>query len=109
MRGNRPFQHGMHYFEIEFKEPIFGSAIMVGVGSEEVCLHYDNYEYCNLIGLDSNSYGLSHKGRVWHKNMSKKFCEPFFDKDTVMGVYVDMIRKKIHFFLNNVYLGVAFT
>jgi hypothetical protein len=109
VRGNKPFLNGIHFFEICFKEPLYGTSIMIGLATKECCLHYENFEYCNLIGLDSNGYGLSHKGYLWHNNESKKYCEPFFDVNTSVGCLVDMYKKKIHYFINNEYMGVAFT
>ncbi len=109
VRGNRPFQNGLHYFEILFQEPLYGTAICVGLGTEDCQLNYDNFEYCNLVGRDSYSYGLCHKGTVCHNNESRSYCEPFFEKDTVVGVLVDMARKEIHYFINNKYMGLAFT
>lgn len=82
---------------------------MVGLGTADCSLHYENFDYCNLVGKDSNSYGLCHKGTIYHQNMAKKYCEPFFDKETVVGVLVDFSQRKIHFFVNKQYLGVAFT
>ena len=109
VRGNKPFQNGLHYFEILFKEPLYGTAICIGLGTEDCQLNYENFEYCNLVGKDSSSYGLCHKGTICHNNITKSYCDPFFDKDTVVGVLIDMAKKKIHYFINNNYMGVAFT
>lgn len=55
-----------------------------------------------------NSWGLCHKGTVWHNRKPVKYCEPFFDKDTVIGCMLNTHDKTIHYFMNGHYLGVAF-
>ena len=82
---------------------------MIGFGTGETKLHYDNFDYINLVGKDSNSWGLCHKGTIWHNGVSKKFCDAFFDKDTTVGVFLNLHTKSMHYFLNGYYLGVAFT
>ncbi len=81
---------------------------MVGYGTEETKLHYDNFDYINLVGKDSNSWGLCHKGTIWHQGAFKKYCDPIFDKDSLIGVLLNMHDKTIHYFLNGCYLGMAF-
>lgn len=81
---------------------------MVGYGTDEVPLHYDNFDYVNLVGKDSNSWGLSHKGTIWHNGVHRRYCEPFFDKDILVGVLLNTHDKTLHYFINGVYHGLAF-
>lgn len=81
---------------------------MVGYGTEDTKLHYDNFDYINLVGKDSNSWGLCHKGTLWHDGIAKKYCDAFFDKDSLIGVLLNLDDKTMHYFLNGYYLGVAF-
>jgi SPRY domain-containing SOCS box protein 3 len=100
---------GIHYFEVLIREPLYGTAVMIGYGTDEVKLHYDNFDYVNLVGgADAVSWGLSHKGLVWHDGKSRRYCEPFFDKETRVGVLLNTHDKTLHYFINGNYLGVAF-
>jgi SPRY domain-containing SOCS box protein 3 len=108
IRGETPITDGIHYFEVLVREPLYGTAVMVGYGTEEVKLHYDNFDYVNLVGNDENSWGLCHKGTVWHNGKSKYYCDPFFDKDIIVGSLLNTHDKTLHYFLNGNYLGIAF-
>ncbi|XP_032221392.1 SPRY domain-containing SOCS box protein 3 isoform X1 [Nematostella vectensis] len=105
--GNKAFAHGQHYWEIKLTD-VRGTSMMIGVATQDAMLHTDNYEYVNLVGRDQESWGLSHRGEIWHGGQKWKFCEPFFDS-TVIGVLLDMDKGTISFFKNGQPLGVAFT
>lgn len=107
VRGSKAFTHGQHYWEVKLSD-IYGTSVMVGVGTQNAVLHTSNYEYVNLIGRDSQSWGLSHKGELWHNGKKRQFCEPFFDS-TVIGILLDMDQGTLSFFKNKKLLGVAFT
>ena len=108
VRGTHPVSSGVYYYEVQVKEPLYGTAVMFGYGSDSVRLHYDNFEYVNLVGKDAQSWGLSHKGTVWHMNKSKSFCEAFFDKDTIVGCLLNTHSRTLEYFINGVYMGCAF-
>ena len=98
----------MHYFEIIASEHLYGSLVMVGVGTANTSLHEANFNYVNLIGNDANSWGLSHKGTKWHNGQNEDYCEPYNDKFTTIGVLLDLHKKQLSFYKNGVSLGVAF-
>ncbi|CAF0973064.1 unnamed protein product [Brachionus calyciflorus] len=106
IKGNTPIESGSYYYEIKVKENLFGTAVMFGFGTEDITLNYNDYNYCNLIGLDSEGWGLSHKGTVWHDGKSRQFCDAFFEADTLIGILLH--DKKIHYFINGQYKGIAF-
>lgn len=108
VRGDTPLISGIHYFEVLVKEPLYGTAVMIGFGTDEVRLHYENFDYVTLIGKDSNSWGLCHKGYLWHNGTSKYYCEPFFDKDTIIGVLLNTYDRTVNYFMNGNHLGTAF-
>ena len=64
IRGNEEARSGIHYFEVLVREPLYGTAVMIGYGTDEVKLHYENFDYVNLIGNDAHSWGLCHKGLI---------------------------------------------
>lgn len=59
--------------------------------------------------MDGESWGLSYKGFIWHNGRSQKYTEPFYERNTVIGVLLDLSAGTLTFFRNGVNLGVAFT
>ncbi|XP_059165709.1 SPRY domain-containing SOCS box protein 3-like isoform X2 [Physella acuta] len=109
VRGTKGFSDGEHYWEIVFLEPPRGTSVMVGVGTCRALLRSNLYQYINLIGQDEESWGLSYKGCIWHNGISKRYCDPFFDSSTVIGVLLDMYKGTLTFYKNGISLGEAFT
>ncbi|KAL8581070.1 hypothetical protein ACOMHN_012721 [Nucella lapillus] len=109
VRGTKGFEDGMHYWEIVFLEPPAGTSVMVGVGTSHAVLSSDYCQYVNLIGVDKESWGLTYKGYLWHDGLRRAYCEPFFDRFTVIGCHLDMYRGTLAFSCNGNDLGVAFS
>lgn len=59
--------------------------------------------------MDGESWGLSYKGSLWHNGKSRKYTEAFYDKNTVIGVLLDLNSGTVSFCRNGVSLGLAFT
>ena len=55
-----------HYWEVEMTSPIYGSAVMVGVGTEEADVHGYTDRFAPVIGVDKMSWGYSHLGLLHH-------------------------------------------
>ncbi|XP_041363839.1 SPRY domain-containing SOCS box protein 3-like [Gigantopelta aegis] len=108
VRGNRGFQDGRHFWEIIFLEPPAGTSVMVGVGTQQAPLFLGNYQYVNLIGVNKESWGLSYKGTICHAGKSSQYCEPFYNKRTTIGCFLDIQGGTLTFFKNGIDLGVAF-
>ncbi|XP_053472436.1 SPRY domain-containing SOCS box protein 3 isoform X3 [Ictalurus furcatus] len=111
VRGNEVtgFTHGEHYWEIEFLEPPYGTSVMVGVGTQNALLHAADRQFINLIGMDAEGWGLSYKGILWHNGKSKKYTEPFYEINTVIGVLLDCSAGTLTFYRNGENLGLAFS
>ena len=54
---------------------IFGTSMMFGVGTHSARLHVD--AFVNMLGEDSRSWGLSHKGFLWHAGKQRQYTKPF--------------------------------
>ncbi|XP_078540825.1 SPRY domain-containing SOCS box protein 3-like [Lissotriton helveticus] len=109
VRGTKGFTQGEHYWEIEFLEPPYGLSVMLGIGTPQALLHAGNYTYIDLLGKDSESWGLSYKGFLWHGGLCRRYTEPFYDRTTVVGAHLDLTEGTLTFFRNGESLGPAFT
>ncbi|XP_029193032.1 SPRY domain-containing SOCS box protein 3-like [Acropora muricata] len=106
VRGTKAFTHGQHYWEVKLSS-VFGTSIMIGVGTKKALLQTNDFEFVDLIGRDDQSWGLSYKGKIWHNGQKQQYCEPFYD--STVGVLLDMDAGTLSYFMNRKPLGVAFT
>ncbi|KAH9514410.1 SPRY domain-containing SOCS box protein 3 [Bulinus truncatus] len=109
VRGTKGFADGEHYWEISFLEPPIGTSVMIGVGTKNALLKSKHYQFINLLGQDRESWGLSYKGFIWHNGISKRYCDPFYERHTVIGVLLNMYKGTLTFFKNGASLGEAFS
>lgn len=64
---------------------------------------------CLSLGMDAEGWGLSYKGILWHNGKSKKYTEPFYEINTVIGVLLDCSAGTLTFYRNGENLGLAFS
>ena len=108
VRGTRVLNGGRFYWEINVSQRIFGTSMMFGIGTRKARLHVD--AFVNMLGEDENSWGLSHKGLLWHGGHHKQYIKPFRENiATTIGLYFDGVSGTLTYFKDNVCLGVAFT
>ena len=64
----------------------------------------------NMLGEDEASWGLSHKGLLWHGGRHKQYIKCFKENiATTIGLYFDGVAGTLTYFKDGVCLGVAFT
>lgn len=81
---------------------------MFGVGTKDTRLHV-NQLFVNLLGEDSNSWGLSHKGLLWHGGHGLHFTRRFVENQaTRIGLLFDGINGTLTYFKDGECLGIAF-
>ena len=108
VRGTRLLNGGRFYWEIKVSRRIFGTSLMFGIGTKRARLHVD--AHVDMLGEDGNSWGLSHKGLLWHGGRSRRYVKPFGENiATTVGLYFDGVTGCLTFFKDNICLGVAFT
>nr|KAG5705878.1 hypothetical protein BaRGS_030768 [Batillaria attramentaria] len=108
VRGNRPLNGGVHFWEVRVASRVFGTSMMVGVGTRRVRLHVD--AFVNMLGEDSAGWGLSHKGLLWHGGRNRPYTAPFKENvATVIGVLFDGLQGTLTFYKDGQCLGPAFT
>ena len=49
--------------------------MMFGIGTKSARLHVD--AFVNMLGEDSRSWGLSHKGFLWNAGKQRPYTKPF--------------------------------
>nr|CAD7401723.1 unnamed protein product [Timema poppensis] len=108
VRGCSPFTPGSEYYwEIKVLTPTYGTDLMIGVGTEKVDLLKSEFVFCSLLGLDQESWGYSYKGLIHHDSSSQVYGGPF-SQGSIIGVHLDMWRGTLAFYLNRIFLGVAY-
>lgn len=108
VRGTRALNKGRFYWEINVSQRIFGTSMMFGVGTKKARLHVD--AFVNMLGEDDQSWGLSHKGFLWHAGKHRQYTKPFRENvATTVGIFFDGINGTITYYKDGVSLGVAFT
>ncbi|XP_063337447.1 SPRY domain-containing SOCS box protein 3-like isoform X2 [Pelmatolapia mariae] len=108
IRGNKELADGQHYWEIKMTSPVYGTDMMVGVGTSEVNLEKFNYNFGSLLGHDEDSWGLSYTGLFQHKGDKIKFSSRF-GQGSIIGVHLDTWHGTLTFYKNRHCIGVAAT
>ncbi|XP_034192762.2 SPRY domain-containing SOCS box protein 3 [Osmia lignaria lignaria] len=109
IRGNKALEKGrLHYWEVKMLTPIYGTDIMVGLGTSKVDLNSTKHTFCSFLGLDEESFGFSYQGYIQYCG-KKRTYGPCFGEGSLVGVYLDTWRGTLEFFVNRKSLGIAFT
>lgn len=109
VKGNKPLEAGRHhYWEILMTTHIYGTDVMIGVGTANAELHDAGDTFCALLGRDQHSWGFSYKGYLQHHGETRTYGT-VFSKNDLVGVHLDTWSGTLQFFLNRKPLGVAFT
>ncbi|KAK7576323.1 hypothetical protein V9T40_012609 [Parthenolecanium corni] len=107
IRGTKVLNNARSYWEIIVTGGLGGTSLMFGVGTCKSRL--GTAGFTNLIGEDCNSWGLSHKGLLWHAGKCQKYCRPFPEtKQATIGILFDGIYGTLTFFKDGENLGMAF-
>lgn len=108
VRGNTPLNNGRHYWEIRLTQRIFGTSMMFGLCTKKTRLHVDSF--INLLGEDGESWGLSHKGLLWHKGKWRHYTKAFRENEaTTIGLLLDLEQGTLTYYKDGINLGIAFT
>ncbi|XP_014223311.1 SPRY domain-containing SOCS box protein 3-like [Trichogramma pretiosum] len=109
VRGNKPMTSGKHHWwEVKMLTPVYGTDVMVGVGTAKADLLSTGENFCSLLGRDKESWGFSYRGYIQHGGISKEYSTCFHQNSRV-GVHYDGWQGTLEFFHNGNPLGIAFT
>ncbi|XP_045562107.1 SPRY domain-containing SOCS box protein 3 isoform X3 [Salmo salar] len=108
IRGSKELADGQHFWEIKMTSPVYGTDMMVGIGTCDVSLDKYRHTFCSLLGKDDDSWGLSYTGLLHHKGDKVNFSSRF-GQGSIIGVHLDTWHGTLTFFKNRKCIGVAAT
>ncbi|XP_035255190.1 SPRY domain-containing SOCS box protein 3a [Anguilla anguilla] len=108
VRGSKPLADGQHFWEIKMTSPVYGTDMMVGIGTSDVNLDKYRHTFCSLLGKDEDSWGLSYTGLLHHRGDKVNFSSRF-GQGSIIGVHLDTWHGTLTFFKNRKCIGVAAT
>ncbi|XP_057673906.1 SPRY domain-containing SOCS box protein 3a [Corythoichthys intestinalis] len=108
IRGSKELAEGQHFWEIKMTSPVYGTDMMVGIGTSDVNLDKYRHSFCSLLGEDVDSCGLSYTGLLHHKGDKMSFSSRF-GQGSIIGVHLDTWHGTLTFFKNRKCIGIAAT
>nr|XP_051686263.1 SPRY domain-containing SOCS box protein 3 isoform X3 [Oryctolagus cuniculus] len=106
IRGTKELGEGQHFWEIKMTSPVYGTDMMVGIGTSDVDLDKYHHTFCSLLGRDEDSWGLSYTGLLHHKGDKTSFSSRF-GQGSIIGVHLDAWHGTLTFFKNRKCIGKA--
>ncbi|XP_005112396.1 uncharacterized protein LOC101850528 [Aplysia californica] len=107
IRGQLPMDKDQYFWEVKMTTPVYGTDMMVGVGTANVDLRKYHNVFYSMLGTDMDSWGISYDGRVQHGGKKREYCSRF-GQGAIIGVHLDMWHGTLAFFKNRQSLGIAF-
>ncbi|XP_058426337.1 SPRY domain-containing SOCS box protein 3 isoform X2 [Diceros bicornis minor] len=104
IRGTKELGEGQHFWEIKMTSPVYGTDMMVGIGTSDVDLDKYHHTFCSLLGRDEDSWGLSYTGLLHHKGDKTSFSSRF-GQGSIIGVHLDTWHGTLTFFKNRKCIG----
>ncbi|XP_050067345.1 SPRY domain-containing SOCS box protein 3 [Anopheles maculipalpis] len=109
VRANQPLHIGRHhYWELKILSPLSGTDIMFGIGTDKVDLLRHQFTFTSVLGIDDQSWGYSYRGLAQHNGQLKYYGKKF-SRGRIIGIYVDMFRGTLEYYLNRRSLGRAYS
>ncbi|XP_061561324.1 SPRY domain-containing SOCS box protein 3 [Phycodurus eques] len=106
IRGTRELADGQHFWEVKMTSPVYGTDMMVGIGTAEVNLEKFKYNFGSLLGHDEDSWGLSYTGLLQHKGEKVNFSSRF-GQGSIIGLHLDTWHGTLTIYKNRRCVGVA--
>lgn len=108
IRGTKELSDGQHYWEVKMTSPVYGTDMMVGIGTAEMNLDKFKFNFGSLLGHDEDSWGLSYTGHLQHKGNKEKFSSRF-GQGSIIGLHLDTWHGTLTVYKNRHCIGVAAT
>ncbi|KAG8176982.1 hypothetical protein JTE90_024801 [Oedothorax gibbosus] len=106
VRGAQPMTHDQYFWELKMISPVYGTDMMIGVGTPEASMTQVHDKFISLLGSDKQTWGLSYTGLFHHNGESKSYASRFGQGCTI-GVHLDLWNGTLSFYKNKKHLGIA--
>ncbi|GFY68458.1 SPRY domain-containing SOCS box protein 3 [Trichonephila inaurata madagascariensis] len=106
VRGTQPMSNDQYYWEVKMITRVYGTDMMVGVGTSEASINQVYDRYISLLGNDNKTWGLSYTGSFHHNGRSRDYATRF-GIGSVIGIHLDMWHGTLSFYKDGKYLGIA--
>ncbi|GFQ64795.1 SPRY domain-containing SOCS box protein 3 [Trichonephila clavata] len=106
VRGTQPMSNDQYYWEVKMISPVYGTDMMVGVGTAEASVNQVHDRFISLLGNDNKTWGLSYTGSFHHNGSSQDYATRF-GQGSVIGIHLDMWNGTLSFYNNKKHLGIA--
>ncbi|KAK7090563.1 uncharacterized protein [Littorina saxatilis] len=108
IRGTEVLGDGQHFWEIKMTTPVYGTDMMIGVGTRDTKLDHVQNKFTSLLGQDEESWGLSYQGTIYHNRSWEPYAQHRIGQGTVIGLHLDTWHGTLAYYLNGQPQGVAF-
>ncbi|XP_076842971.1 SPRY domain-containing SOCS box protein 3 isoform X2 [Brachyhypopomus gauderio] len=109
VRGTTELRAGIqHFWEIKMTSPVYGTDMMVGIGTAEVNLNQFSHSFSSLLGSDTHSWGLSYTGLLHHEGVKVPFSS-CYGQGSIIGLHLDTWHGTLTLYKNRLRIGVAAT
>ncbi|CAG9812422.1 unnamed protein product [Phaedon cochleariae] len=109
VRGEHAFAQNLHYYwEIKMISNLYGTDVMVGVGTSKIDLSDWKFRFCSMLGIDSQSWGYSYHGNIQHNKLVRKYGSQF-GLGSIVGLHLDMCKGTLEYHVNRKPMGIAFS
>ncbi|GFT42810.1 SPRY domain-containing SOCS box protein 3 [Nephila pilipes] len=106
VRGTQPMSKDQYYWEVKMISPVYGTDMMIGVGTAEADMNQVHDKFISLLGKDNKTWGLSYTGLFRHNGESRDYSSRF-GQGSVIGIHLDMWNGTLAFYKNKKHLGIA--
>ncbi|CAL1279952.1 unnamed protein product [Larinioides sclopetarius] len=106
VRGTQPMSNDQYFWEVKMISPVYGTDMMVGVGTSEADMSQVHDKFFSLLGNDNKTWGLSYTG-LFHHNGEARDYGTRFGQGSIIGVHLDMWNGTLSFYKNKKHLGIA--
>ncbi|RWS15330.1 uncharacterized protein B4U79_11398 [Dinothrombium tinctorium] len=106
VKGGTGLRCDQYFWEIKLTSPVYGTDMMIGVGTEHNDLNRNELHFCSMLGEDGESWGLSYTG-TFHHNGEIRCYSPRLSQGSIVGVHLDMWYGTLSFYRNRQPLGVV--
>ncbi|KAK4874172.1 hypothetical protein RN001_013532 [Aquatica leii] len=108
VKGRVAFKQNLHhYWEVKILTNLYGTDIMIGVGTSKLVLSNWKLRFSSMLGYDTESWGYSYKGKIQHNRLMCRYGS-YFTIGSLVGVHLDMWTGTLQYYLNRRPLGIAF-